>query len=97
MRIDSSCEVIDPDGGVDYGHAGGLLLDSTEARLVQVPFPLNFSAEAADCGLRLCFDEQTQAGFDGGSLGGGAGGAHGLLDQLIVDIDIGAQVDFPDV
>jgi hypothetical protein len=53
--------------------------------LVQVTLPLDFTAKAAEGHLGVSFHEKAQASVDYGFLGRGAGLAHRLPYQLLVD------------
>jgi hypothetical protein len=97
VRIYRSAEVVDPDGGVDDGHAGALFLRSAQPGLVQIALPADLPAKTADGRLRMSFHEEAQSGVYGGFLGWGADLAHCLPDQLLVDFDICPHAVFPDV
>ena len=88
VRIYRSAKVVDPDSGVDDGHAVALLLRSAQPGLVQIALPADFAAKTADGHLRMSFHEETQSGVNGGFLGRGADRAHCLPDQLLVDFDV---------
>src|SRR5260370_31650067 len=70
---------------------GELPPSATETRLVQITFPLHFAAQLANCALRMCFQKQPETRFYDRSLGTGAAAAHGLMHQLVIDLDIGSH------
>jgi hypothetical protein len=88
MRIDGSSEIINLDSRIYNCHLEAPFLNAAHARLVQVSFPLHFASEFPDCGLRMCFYQQSQASFHNCFLGTSAAGPHSLVYQLCVDFDI---------
>src|SRR5260370_32821608 len=70
---------------------GELPPSATETRLLQITFPRPFAAQLANCALRKCFQKQPETRFYDRSLGTGAAAAHGLMHQLVIDLDIGSH------
>jgi hypothetical protein len=66
-----------------------LVAEATLARRIQVSLPLHLAPKQADTCLIVCFDQQTQSGFHDRLFVARAGAAHGLLQQLVIDFDVG--------
>jgi len=58
---------------------------------MEVPIPGDFAAEFSERGLSVGLDEETETGFDCGALGTGAGAAHGLCHEMVVELDVSAH------
>jgi hypothetical protein len=89
--IHCSAEVVDPDSGVDDGHGSELFLRAAQAGFFQVALPPYFAAKAAEGCLGMGLHKKSQSGVDNGSLGASASAAHCLMDELIVDFDVGSH------
>ncbi|HTQ85861.1 MAG TPA: hypothetical protein VMI93_06590 [Candidatus Solibacter sp.] len=90
LGIPETSKMIHPDGGIHNDHRR-LPGDAAETGLIEVAFPADFAAEAANGCLGPGGDDQAQSCFNGRALGPGAGFAHGFAHEAIVDIDVGAH------
>jgi hypothetical protein len=58
-------------------------------RRVQISIPLHLAPKLVDTYVILCFHQRTQCGIQDSLFAVRAGAAHGLLQQLAIDLDVG--------
>jgi hypothetical protein len=90
MRVFHAAQVIDPDRRVDDDD-GRLLRDAALARSIQVAFPRHLSPQLPHAALAARLNQQTQTLLDRRALGWRAAAAHGLIHQVVIDVDVGAH------
>jgi len=64
-------------------------MEATEAGLFEIAFPFDLAAELADTGLALNSDEHFEGRIYGLAFGFGAEPAHGLGEELVVNLNVG--------
>ena len=92
LGVLEAVDVVDPDRRVDDDH-WRLLAGALDPRGTQVAVPGDLAAQAAQPALAAGLDQQPQRFFDDAALGGRLVAGHGLLHQVVIDVDIGPHGD----
>lgn len=94
LTVSQASKVINPYGCIHDYHRS-LLVDASTTRLLQITFPLHFSAKPPNRGLCFRLYQKAQPCLDSSAFCPGAAGPHRLLHQTVVDIDVRSHLVAP--